>query len=126
MDNNEKLNIPGYNNLELKNYLLGYILSLFLTFSAYFLIVNSRFSSLVDNILIIVLAILQFMIQILFFLHLGQERKPKWKLMVLVMMVLVVLILVLGSLWIMNNLNYRMMSSPQAINNYLKSQGGGL
>lgn len=121
----EKLNIPGYNHLEVKNYVLGYIFSLFLTFSAYYIIVNSRFSNLVDSLLVGALAFIQFMVQILFFLHLGQETKPRWKSVVLLMMILVVLIIVLGSLWIMHNLNYRMMSSPQAINNYLNSQGGG-
>jgi hypothetical protein len=35
----------------------------------------------------------------------------------------VVLILVFGSIWIMNNLNYRM--TPEQINTYMNNQGGG-
>jgi len=34
----------------------------------------------------------------------------------------VVLIIVGGSIWIMNDLNYRMMDSPQQMQKYLKSQ----
>ena len=58
-----------------------------------------------------------------FFLHLGKETKPRWKLYVFGFMVSVVLIIVFGSIWIMNNLNYRM--TPAQINQYMNSQGGG-
>jgi cytochrome o ubiquinol oxidase subunit IV len=66
------------------------------------------------------LAVVQFVVQMVYFLHVGSERKPRWKAMVMWLMLVVVLILVVGSVWIMNNLNYRM--SEDQVRQYLKSQ----
>jgi cytochrome o ubiquinol oxidase subunit IV len=57
-----------------------------------------------------------------FFLHLGRETRPRWKLAVFLFMLGVILILVFGSLWIMTNLNYRMM--PKQMVQYMNSQAG--
>lgn len=71
-----------------------------------------------------ILALAQFFAQLYYFLHLGRETKPRWKLLVLCFMILVVLIIVVGSIWIMYNLNYRM--SPQQMNTYMLNQNGGI
>jgi cytochrome o ubiquinol oxidase operon protein cyoD len=55
---------------------------------------------------------------------LGRESKPRWKFIFLLFALLVVGIVVGGSLWIMNNLNYHMMLSPQQTTQYLNSQDG--
>ncbi|HEX3082177.1 MAG TPA: cytochrome o ubiquinol oxidase subunit IV [Candidatus Saccharimonadia bacterium] len=106
----------------LRSYVIGFVLSIVLTLAAYALVVNHLFSLQLALSIIAGLAIVQFMVQMLFFLHLGHEAHPRWKLVVAVFMVIVVVILVFGSLWIMNNLNYRM--SPTDMNNYLRGQDG--
>jgi cytochrome o ubiquinol oxidase operon protein cyoD len=105
-----------------KSYLTGYLVSIWLTFTAYFLVVHGGMSNNTIIAWIIGLALTQFVIQLVFFLHLGKETKPRWKLAVFVFMIMVVLILVFGSLWIMSNLNYRM--TPEQIKTYLSNQGG--
>ena len=105
-------------------YISGFIMSIGLTVAAYLLVVRRALSQHVLIGSIIGLALLQFLVQMFFFLHLGRETKPRWKLLVLGFMVLIVLILVIGSLWIMANLNYRM--SPQQMNNYMQDQDGGI
>jgi cytochrome o ubiquinol oxidase operon protein cyoD len=107
----------------LKTYLSGFVLSIVFTLTAYELVVQRKFSVDIIIAAIVGLALFQFLIQLLFFLHLGRERKPRWKLFVLFFMIMVVLILVFGSIWIMNNLNYRM--TPQQQNQYMNNQGGG-
>jgi cytochrome o ubiquinol oxidase operon protein cyoD len=111
-----------YGNL--KTYTIGFVLSLIFTISSYLLVVNRGRArvTLIAGV-IITLALTQFIVQLLYFLHLGKETKPRWKLYVFIMMIVIVLILVFGSIWIMNNLNYRM--TPEQINNYMNSQGGG-
>jgi cytochrome o ubiquinol oxidase operon protein cyoD len=106
-----------------KSYVTGFVLSIILTLVAYLMVVHHSFTA--DRIIavIVALALCQFMVQMLFFLHLGKETKPRWKLFVLFFMIMVVLILVFGSIWIMNNLNYRM--TPEQINTYINNQGGG-
>lgn len=55
-----------------------------------------------------ILAIAQVCIQLLFFLHIGEEAKPRWKLVTFWSMLGTIIIIVWGSLWIMQNLNYNM------------------
>jgi cytochrome o ubiquinol oxidase subunit IV len=93
-----------------------------LTFAAYLMVYNHLFSNIVLTTVIVILALVQFIVQVVFFLHLGRETKPRWKLAVMLFMIMVVLILVGGSLWIMSNLTVRM--TPQQENNYMNNQQG--
>ena len=104
----------------LLSYVSGYVLSLYLTITAYLMVTHHLFSNHRLVAAVVALALIQFVVQLLFFLHLGREAKPRWKLFVLLFMVMVVSILVFGSLWIMDNLNYRM--TPAQINQYMQSQ----
>jgi len=106
-----------------KSYVSGFVLSIILTLGAYLMVIHHSFTA--DRIVAVIvgLALCQFLVQMFFFLHLGRETKPRWKLFVLLFMIVVVLILVFGSIWIMNNLNYRM--TPEQINTYMNNQGGG-
>jgi cytochrome o ubiquinol oxidase subunit IV len=106
----------------LRTYVTGFTASIVLTVTAYLLVVHHALSRRILIAAVVVLALAQFMVQLLFFLHLGRETKPRWKLAVFLFMIMVVLILVFGSLWIMTNLNYRM--TPEQINNYMNSQAG--
>ena len=106
----------------LGTYVSGYVLSLYLTLVAYLLVVRHTFSTTTLLIAIIGLALVQFLVQLLCFLHLGKETGPRWKLLMFAFMVVVVAILVFGSLWIMANLNYRM--TPDQVNTYMQNQGG--
>jgi len=91
------------------NYVIGFILSLLLTGTAYLAVTNQLFASGTLIAVIIGLAIAQVLVQLFFFLHLGHETKPRWKLVTLLFMLVVLFILVFGSLWIMQNLDYNMM-----------------
>lgn len=100
----------------MKSYISGFVLSILLTLTAFGLVfwhISSQHISLPHTILvpsIIILAVLQLIVQLVFFIHLGHEEKPKLNLMAFLFMLLVVVILVAGSLWIMANLNYNMHS----------------
>ena len=108
-----------------KAYLTGFLLSLLCTMVAYLLTVNHALSkNWALAIVIAVLALIQAITQLTLFLHLSSEAKPKLKLLVFAFMITVVLILVAGSIWIMHNLNYRMMT-PTQINNYMVKQNDG-
>ncbi|MEI8338651.1 MAG: cytochrome o ubiquinol oxidase subunit IV [bacterium] len=100
----------------LKNYITGFLLALILTLLAYFLVTQKIYTSYNQIIAIISgLAIVQLFVQLIFFLHLGRESKPRWNVTVFVFAALVVVIIVVGSIWIMNNLNYNMNHSDSKI-----------
>jgi cytochrome o ubiquinol oxidase operon protein cyoD len=107
----------------LRTYITGFILSVALTLAAYMLVVNHSLGSLWLTAAIVALAILQLGVQLFFFLHLGRESKPRWNLTVFSFALIVVLILVFGSLWIMNNLNYNMMTPTQTDQSIIKDEG---
>jgi len=106
--------------LSLSKYITGFVSCVAITLVAYLLVTRSSLSHAAIVAVIACLAIAQFVIQMVFFLHVGEEQRPRWKLAVMFLMLGVVLILVFGSLWIMNNLNYRM--TPVQMDQYLKSQ----
>ena len=96
-----------------RNYIAGYIFSLSLTLAAFLLVwryVDSDRQMFSEGVLlawIAALALVQLFAQLIFFLHLGRESKPRWNLAVLAFAATIVIILVFGSLWIMASLNYR-------------------
>jgi cytochrome o ubiquinol oxidase operon protein cyoD len=108
-----------------QSYILGYVLSLALTLVAYFSVVNRWFDGWSLVTVIIVLALTQFVVQVDLFLHIGNERKPKWNMMAFVFMIFTVATIVIGSLWIMNNLNYNMMSQHEMDEYMLKQSKKG-
>ena len=105
----------------LRSYVIGFVTSVYLTLTAYIVAAHHRFTRRNTIVTIIGLALLQFAVQLLFFLHIGQESKPRWRLVTFAFMVLVVAILVFGSLWIMTNLSYHNHSSSD-INSYIHNQ----
>lgn len=101
-----KASAPEVKQGNLASYCLGFILSLFLTILAYVFVVKESFPTVLMIGVVIVLALLQLFVQLVFFLHLDKESKPRWNLAVFAFMLMVVFIIVFGSLWIMYNLDY--------------------
>jgi cytochrome o ubiquinol oxidase operon protein cyoD len=93
----------------LLTYIAGFLLSIFSTLLAFNLVTKQILTSGDLVFTILLLAIIQLTIQIIFFLHLGLESAPRWNLAVLISTVSIILILVIGSLVIMENLDYRHM-----------------
>lgn len=107
----------------MKSYITGLGLSIVLTLVAYFVVTSQLLESWAIISIIVLLAVLQFAVQLIFFLHLGQESKPRWNVTAFVFMLVVLIILVFGSLWIMNNLNYHTMSPTDTTKFIQKDEG---
>ena len=94
-----------------QSYVLGFILSIVLTLASYFAVTTHSFSVSATYIIISLLALLQLFVQLVFFLHISSEEKPRWNLTSFAFTVLVTVILAGGSLWVMYNMNINMMPS---------------
>lgn len=105
-------------------YVAGFVLSVVLTLVAYVLVVNQAIPNR-DILLgaIIGLAVVQFVVQMVFFLHLGRERGARFNLVVFGFMLMVLFILVLGTLWIMHDLDYNMMSPEELERHIVEDEG---
>jgi len=109
----------------LTSYLLGFGGSIVLTLGAFWLAQNEMSGKIALSRKVLLptlgaLAAVQAITQLVLFLHLGSETRPRWKLVVFLFMLLVVGIIVIGSLWIMGHLNYHM--TEHQTNTYLQSQ----
>ena len=95
----------------IKSYVIGFTASLLLTLISFYLVGAKVLSGQTLIYTIVGLAFVQAIVQLLFFLHLGQEAKPRWETLIFYFMVLVLLIVVLGTLWIMHDLDERVMGN---------------
>lgn len=105
------------------SYVVGYVLSIIATVMAYLIVVNHVWP--IQSLLYIILgiAVVQLVIQVVFFLHIG--RGSHWKLITFLFAILTVLIIVIGTIWIMNNLSYNMMKmTPSQENLYMQQNEG--
>jgi len=105
------------------SYIVGFILSVLVTLAAYIVVVEQLWPTEVLVYIILAMAVVQLVVQSVFFLHIG--RGNKWKLITYLFAVLIVLIIVVGSLWIMSNLNYNMMQmTPEQMELYMQQNEG--
>lgn len=91
---------------------VGFVASLVLTVTAFLIFFRPDLFQLgmkINLVVIFVLAVLQCIVQSIFFLNILNEKGPRWNLVVFASTVSVVVIIVVFSIWIMNHLNYNMM-----------------
>ena len=106
----------------LSSYAVGFVMSLALTLGSYLLVSHRAVLGTTLIAFIIGLAIVQLVVQLVFFLHFGRESQSRWNLAMLLFAILIVCILVGGSLWIMANLNRGM--TPGQVNSFISNQDG--
>jgi len=105
------------------SYFVGFGLSIFTTLLAYFFVVNELLPKEMLIYVVMAIAVVQLVVQLVFFLHLG--RGNRWKVATFAFAVIVVLVVVVGSLWIMHNLDYNMMNmSPDQMTQYMNENEG--
>lgn len=97
----------------MKSYVTGFLLSLVFTFIPYYLVVSQAITGNLLLAVILIFAVIQMIIQLTFFLHLGRGPQPNWNLFFLISTVGIILVIVGGSIMIINNLHYNMLPSDQ-------------
>ena len=106
-----------------RSYVVGFILSVVTTLLAYFLVVNDVWPAHVLMYVVLAIAVVQLIIQVVFFLHIG--RGSRWKLITFLFTILIVAIVVVGSVWVMEHLNYNMMDmTPNEQKQYMRENQG--
>lgn len=99
----------GVGEKKLGIYLVGFVLCCILTLISFGSIMWFHFSKMAILITIFATAIIQFLVQLIFFLRLHlQTHQGKANVMTFVFTGVILLSIVIGSLWIMWSLNYHM------------------
>ncbi len=96
-------------NVSLKPQFIGFVTSFLLIISVYRIITHHHLTDGLLTLTIVSAAIAQALIQLVFFLHLGFESKPRWNIITFLFAMLVIVLIIGGSLWIMNNINSNLM-----------------
>ena len=93
-----------------KSYLIGFGLSVLLTAIPFWLVMSGELgSNLATGIVIMVLACVQIVVHMIFFLHMDTKTEGGWSFMALLFTLVVVGIALSGSLWVMYHLVANMM-----------------
>lgn len=99
----------SHGHATVRSYTIGFMLSIVLTLIPYLIVTEGLLSGWALLVSLVISAIAQLIVQLLFFLHIDASKANRWQLVAFLFAVLVVVILVVGTLWIMDNLDYRMM-----------------
>ena len=92
-----------------KSYTLGFLVCVALTFASYFVAKVPLATGQILFYSLLALGFIQVVVQLVLFLHVGEEEKPRHNLVVFLFMLLVLVVIVVGSFWIMANLKYNVM-----------------
>jgi cytochrome o ubiquinol oxidase subunit IV len=98
----------------LQSYVTGALLALALTLAPFALVMSGA-SGASAVAAIFIFAVIQIVVHVVFFLHLGRSDQ-RWNLMAFVFTLLIVGILVGGSYWVMYHLDHNMMPMTMGMN----------
>ncbi|HEY3588554.1 MAG TPA: cytochrome o ubiquinol oxidase subunit IV [Buttiauxella sp.] len=99
----------GAHHGSVKTYLTGFILSIILTAIPFWMVMSGTASHAVILGAVLVSAVVQILVHLVCFLHMNTSSEERWNLVAFVFTALIIAILVVGSIWIMWNLNQNMM-----------------
>ncbi|AKH62411.1 MULTISPECIES: cytochrome o ubiquinol oxidase subunit IV [Photorhabdus] len=99
----------GASHGSLKSYIIGFVLSVILTVIPFWMVMDGSASHATILTTVVGLAVVQILVHFIYFLHMNTSSEERWNLVALLFTILIIGIVVVGSLWIMYNLNINMM-----------------
>ncbi|MFD2115878.1 cytochrome o ubiquinol oxidase subunit IV [Paenibacillus yanchengensis] len=87
----------------IKSYTVGFVLSIVLTIIPIMIVWNGWLEGMTNVIVLMIFAVIQMGIQLIFFMHLREEKGPRYNLISLVLGLVIIVIIVAGSIFIMMN-----------------------
>ena len=105
------MNLKDQISPKTKPYWIGFVLSILCTVFAYLLTYQDPTRQTYYMIIVATLGLLQCFFYFHYFFQIGQSEDRLVNLWMFFLMIIVAVIIILGSIWIMNNLNYYTMPS---------------
>lgn len=90
-------------------YIVGLILSFALTAIPFWMVMEGDFERSTTIATILFCAVAQVFVQLIFFLHMNTSSEQWWNVISAVFAVTLVGILIIGSIWVMQNMNHNML-----------------
>jgi cytochrome o ubiquinol oxidase operon protein cyoD len=98
-----------------KSYIIGFTLSITFTLLSFYLVAVGAQPQKILYIIVALLAVAQFLVQTVFFLHLNPRSNSSWNLLSFLFTVVMTVVLVVGTMWIMYNLYEKMGMNAMAM-----------
>ncbi|MTV36500.1 cytochrome o ubiquinol oxidase subunit IV [Duganella radicis] len=96
----------------LKDYAIGFILSVILTAIPFWLVMTHQFEkSSTTAIVVLAFAAIQVVVHMVYFLHMNGKAEGGWSMLSTVFTVVLLFIVLSGSIWVMYHMNKNMMPS---------------
>jgi cytochrome o ubiquinol oxidase operon protein cyoD len=105
----DALHDAGASHGSVKSYLVGFFWAVLLTVIPFALAMTGFFPPGVTAVVAAILAAAQIVVHLVYFLHMDRSAAQRWNVLVFVFTVLVIGIVIVGSLWVMHNMNANMM-----------------
>lgn len=100
----------------IRGYLTGFGLSVVLTVIPFWLVMARPIEDgVVTAVLVVLAAVAQIVVQMIYFLHMDAKSEGGWTLMALIFTFVVLVITIAGSLWVMYHLNNNMMQMDHGV-----------
>jgi len=96
-----KSHAPQAAHGSLKSYVVGFALSIVLTIVPLAVVLGGWLDKTSTIVVILAMAVLQFAVQLLFFMHLREGENARWNILSLLLGVVILVTIVGGSIWIM-------------------------
>ncbi|MCU5772018.1 cytochrome o ubiquinol oxidase subunit IV [Erwiniaceae bacterium BAC15a-03b] len=103
------VNDHGAAHGSVKSYMIGFVLSIILTGIPFWMVMDGGATHSTILAVVLICAVVQVLVHLGYFLHLNTKTEDGWNMIAIVFAALIILIVVVGSIWIMWNLNYNMM-----------------
>ncbi|WP_223672527.1 cytochrome o ubiquinol oxidase subunit IV [Proteus terrae] len=99
----------GASHGSMKSYLIGFILSIILTVIPFWMVMEGTATPATILWTVVGMAVVQIVVHLVCFLHMNTSSEERWNVVAFLFTLLIIGIVVVGSLWIMYNLNINMM-----------------
>ncbi|HBC6053328.1 cytochrome o ubiquinol oxidase subunit IV [Proteus mirabilis] len=99
----------GASHGSMKSYLIGFILSVILTVIPFWMVMEGIATTSTILWTVVGMAVVQIVVHLVCFLHMNTSSEERWNVIAFLFTLLIIGIVVIGSLWIMYNLNINMM-----------------
>jgi cytochrome o ubiquinol oxidase operon protein cyoD len=103
----------------LKDYSIGFILSVILTAIPFWLVMTHQLAPGTTKFVILGFAAVQVVVHMIYFLHMNSKSEGGWNMMALILTAILLFIILTGSIWVMYHMNANMMP-------HLSNDGGAV
>jgi len=100
----------GIPHVSVKEYVTGFVLSVILTAIPFWLVMGKVLPTpAITTLVILAFAMVQVVVHMVYFLHMNPKSEGGWNLFALIFTAVLLVIVLIGTLWVMHNMNTNMM-----------------